>query len=489
MSGAWVDDPLTGLTTNNPGGLPQTGDNDSGPVWNPNASPWTQLVSAALPVPTGGSTDWNTWGRSHPGFYGQYTDPATGQQLNIPPPDQLVGGGYSQAYNPQSGQWEITGTPNGGFFGFVENNPYLFAALAATAAIGGPVLAGAAPAVGAGEGATLAGEAGTDVLAGAAPEGLAAAEGASVADAGLTPLSLGSAGLTAPTVGSPGLLSSLSALAPYAPLVSAGVSGIGAIIGANTSANAARDAATTQANAATAANATLSRIYDQSRADLAPYRAVGTAALGQLAGLTDQPLTYGAFDEKPYAFTPPTGQQVLNDDPGYQFRVEQGQKALERSGASRGLTLSGGQLKDLTRFGQGQAAQEYQAAYERSRQRNQMGYERGLGAYNTNFGTLTTLRNTRYNELAGLAGTGQTATNAANTLAANTGTQLAANTTSAGAAQAAGQVGAASAVNTGISGVGSALNSFNQYNLLSQQLANQNQQYALLSSLAQRKAA
>jgi hypothetical protein len=469
MSGAWVDDPITGLTTNNPGGPPQIGENESNNLWKPMANVWTQLVSSAPAVPTGGSTDWNTWGRSHPGFYGQYTDPATGQPRNTPPPDQLVGGGYSQAYNPQSGRWEVTGTPNGGPLGWVEDNPYLFAALAATAAIGGPVLAGAAPAAGAGDAGVIAGEAGTDTLMGAGT-GDALLEGGTTAldSAAADSAAYESIAARAAADGGGGFLSTLGTLAPYAPLVSAGIGAIG-------SANAATDAANTQANAANTANATLSRIYDQSRADLAPYRAVGTAALGQLAGMTDQPLTYGPFNEKPYAFTPPSGQEVLNDDPGYAFRVSEGQKALERSAASRGLELSGGQLKDLTRFGQGQAAQEYQAAYGRSRERNQMGFDRALGAYNTNFGTLNTLRNTRYNELAGLAGTGQTATNAANTLAANTGTQLAANTTSAGAATAAGQVGAANATNSIFTGIGGA--------------ANQYLQYQLLSSLANRKAA
>lgn len=521
---------------------------------------WFDIANRAPTLLT--PEDWYQWGKGQPGFFGTYQDPQTGATRPTPPPARLLGEGYGQAYNPQTGQWEVTATPNGGFFGFVERDPYVFAALAAAAFAGGVVLA--APAAAAG-GVTAAEAGGT-------------AAGVSVADAGLAPVALGEAGLTAPTVGGGGgFLSSLGTYAPYltagggvlsaagkatgsselqqagqgvstagsvagagntfgggggtdtlygssggdtltpygevgpdgyittdpqvladlqqaqgdipasetgssgfwgkggtlsdlaryAPLVSAGVGAIGSVVGGVNSASAARDAANTQAGAAREANALLSRIYDQSRADLAPYRAVGTAALGQLATLTDHPLTYGAFDERPYAFTPPTGQQVLNDDPGYAFRVSEGQKALERSGASRGLTLSGGQLKDLTRFGQGQAAQEYQAAYGRSRERNQMAYERGLGAYNTNFGTLTTLRNTRYNELAGLSGTGQTATNAANTLAANTGTQLAANTTSAGAATAAGQVGAANATNSIFTGISGAANSALQYQLLS----------------------
>jgi hypothetical protein len=52
-------------------------------------------------------------------------------------------------------------------------------------------------------------------------------------------------------------------------------------------------------------------------------------------------------------------------DPGYQFRMAEGMKALERSAASRGILQSGGTLKDITRFGQDTASQEYQNAFTR----------------------------------------------------------------------------------------------------------------------------
>jgi len=52
-------------------------------------------------------------------------------------------------------------------------------------------------------------------------------------------------------------------------------------------------------------------------------------------------------------------------DPGYQYRLDQGQQAMERSAAARGGLLSGAALKDAARFGQGQGSQEYQAAFDR----------------------------------------------------------------------------------------------------------------------------
>lgn len=52
-------------------------------------------------------------------------------------------------------------------------------------------------------------------------------------------------------------------------------------------------------------------------------------------------------------------------DPGYAFRREQGQLAVDQGAAARGGVLSGAALKAEQRFGQGLAAQEYQSAYQR----------------------------------------------------------------------------------------------------------------------------
>lgn len=49
----------------------------------------------------------------------------------------------------------------------------------------------------------------------------------------------------------------------------------------------------------------------------------------------------------------------LETSPGYQFRLGEGLKALERSAAARGTLLTGGTLKGLTRFGQDYASNEY----------------------------------------------------------------------------------------------------------------------------------
>jgi hypothetical protein len=53
------------------------------------------------------------------------------------------------------------------------------------------------------------------------------------------------------------------------------------------------------------------------------------------------------------------------DDPSYQWRFDQGQQAVERSLAARGLLDSGNAAIELQQYGQGAASQEYQAQFAR----------------------------------------------------------------------------------------------------------------------------
>jgi len=64
-------------------------------------------------------------------------------------------------------------------------------------------------------------------------------------------------------------------------------------------------------------------------------------------------------------------------DPGYQHRLDEGQRMIEGSAAARGSLKSGQTLRDLTSFAQGEASQEYGAAYGRAR--SEFEADRGLG--------------------------------------------------------------------------------------------------------------
>lgn len=52
-------------------------------------------------------------------------------------------------------------------------------------------------------------------------------------------------------------------------------------------------------------------------------------------------------------------------DPGYRFRFEEGQRALDRGAAARGGLLSGGYARKAIRYGQGFASNEYTNVYNR----------------------------------------------------------------------------------------------------------------------------
>src|SRR5262245_22680707 len=59
------------------------------------------------------------------------------------------------------------------------------------------------------------------------------------------------------------------------------------------------------------------------------------------------------------------GFKFSEDDPSYQWRLQQGMQALEKSAATRGLLRSGSILKGMTGYAQGMASTEYQAAFNR----------------------------------------------------------------------------------------------------------------------------
>jgi hypothetical protein len=229
----------------------------------------------------------------------------------------------------------------------------------------------------------------------------------------------------------------------------------GAVVGSSLiSSSAAGKAAETQAGAARDAAALSNEQFQQTREDQAPYRAAGVRALGTLERTAGNVPSAFSYDNKamPAAFS--FSNQDMYRDPGYGFRLSEGQKALERTAAARGGLISGGALRAATRFGQDMGSQEYTNAYNRAltgyntdvNRENQL-YGRALTGYNTGVAS----ENQLYNRQAALAGIGQTATNitgqagAAN--AANVGNLM----TSGAAAQAAGQVGQANAVNQGVS--------------------------------------
>ena len=183
--------------------------------------------------------------------------------------------------------------------------------------------------------------------------------------------------------------------------------GVSAVVGAGASIYAANQ----QSRAAQTAVNTATNFSNETRADLAPYRAIGANALGDISALYgyggapgapggaapsgssnglfanvvnnlppqwNSSLTgflgssaYGGSVTQPGA-PPPTAPAAppafgtgtpdysrFTNSPDYQFARDQGLLALDRDAAARGQLLSGGHTKDVLAFANGLAAQQY----------------------------------------------------------------------------------------------------------------------------------
>jgi len=189
----------------------------------------------------------------------------------------------------------------------------------------------------------------------------------------------------------------------------------------NNQARASRRAADAQVQSAAEASRIQREMFDRQVQLQEPFRQGGLAGqnrLMELLGIGGN-ASVGDYGRDARDFS-------MNDfevDPGYGFRLAEGNKALERSAAARGMMLSGSMLKGAQRFGQDMASNEYQNAFNR---------------FQTN-------RSSRLNPLMGLAGAGQTATNVLSGAAGQLGTQLGENAMGAGNARASGYIGSANA--------------------------------------------
>lgn len=132
--------------------------------------------------------------------------------------------------------------------------------------------------------------------------------------------------------------------------ISATIAAVAGIGGALISSNGAQKAADTQSQAADKAAQTQLQMYQQTQQQLAPWSSTGSAAMSQLASLFGFGPGGGASGTG--APDPAAMTSALEQTPGYQFQLGQGVQALDRSAASRGLLLSGAQLKDTQAYGQ-----------------------------------------------------------------------------------------------------------------------------------------
>jgi hypothetical protein len=186
--------------------------------------------------------------------------------------------------------------------------------------------------------------------------------------------------------------------------------------------SAARSAAGTQAEAQQRALDLQALQYQQQRADLQPFVSAGTTAQNRLLDFMGLSKNTGAEGFGRYAKD--FSMSDFTADPGYGFRLSEGQKQLDRQAAIRGGQISGSAMKAAARYGQEMGSQEYTNAYNR---------------YQTN-------RANQLNPLFNLTASGQaSATNQATT-AGNYGAQAGQGMTNIGAANAAGTMASANAL-------------------------------------------
>jgi len=204
------------------------------------------------------------------------------------------------------------------------------------------------------------------------------------------------------------------------PVVAIAASSIGS---AAMGSRAASKAAKAQQQAADQAANVQREIFQKQTELQEPFRQAGITSQNELMRLLgiggDQTAAdYGMLTRQ-------FGEKDLQMDPGYGFRLREGEKALERMQAARGNLLSGGAIKAGQRFGQDLASQEYMNAFNRAQAQ--------LG---TRLGTLGSLYG------AGQAAAQQVAGQAGQ-MGANVGNLM----TQGGQARASGYLGQANALN------------------------------------------
>ena len=179
------------------------------------------------------------------------------------------------------------------------------------------------------------------------------------------------------------------------PLVALGVMGGASLIGSGIQAygqyKSAQEMADAQ-RAASAANIAFSKEQYAKQAELEkPYQEMGMGNLNKLNQLINSGDLYKGYGDYTGQLTFDPSTVDVTKDPGYAFRLSQGQKALDTGAGVKGQLFSGAQQKALMKYGQDLGSQEYGTAYNRQENtfnqnatRTYQDYLNRLGQYNQN---------------------------------------------------------------------------------------------------------
>ena len=196
----------------------------------------------------------------------------------------------------------------------------------------------------------------------------------------------------------------------------------GAILGGSAiSAFGANKGAKTQADAMRQSAQLQKQMFDIQNAQQAPYREAGYSALSDIGGM--KPYLTQQFGPEQFA---------AGMDPGYAFRLQQGQRALQGQANVGGGLIGGNALRGMQDYTQGQASQEYGNAFNR----------------------FQTQRSNIYNSLASIAGLGQTSLGQSGTQAGQAAQGIGSSMAGVGSALGAGQVAVGNALGGGVQAIG-----------------------------------
>jgi len=217
-------------------------------------------------------------------------------------------------------------------------------------------------------------------------------------------------------------------------LISGGTQLLGGILGGN----AQKKAAKTQADAAKAAADAALRQYETTRGDLMPWMRGGQESFDTLLARLKSGEIGGPYGKE---FRAPTAREA-EDTPGYQFTLDQGNKAILRGQAASGGAFTGGTMRNLANFNKNLADTTYNDTFLRK-----------LQEFNTNFGVWQGDQNRGFSNLYSMASLGENAAAQAGNFGAGATAQANGYNTDAAAATAAGTVGSMNSYMSGVNGL------------------------------------
>lgn len=222
--------------------------------------------------------------------------------------------------------------------------------------------------------------------------------------------------------------------------IAAAIAGIGAIAGGTIGAIGANSAADTAAGAENNATAVQQQEFNQTQQNEAPWLQAGQVSLQQLmAGLA--PGGSLSTPDPNSTFTTPTLAQA-EQNPGYQFTQQQGNKAIEASAAASGGAFTGNEAEALDQYNQNLATTNYSNVYNQA-----------LQTFGTNFNAYNTNQSNLYNKLASSSGLGQTAATQLGQIGGTAATAEGNTIVGAGQANAAGTLGVTNSLAGIVNGV------------------------------------